>query len=535
MSRRAFPWNRLGIDPTGDKPAIRKAYADILRATNPDEDIAGFAELRRARDHALWLAGQQERSAGPDNAEEGELYGLGGWDDDHDGVDPLRDDDDFPEPPAPAAPELSEEQQRAQAAWRRMIDVLYPAGEPSEEAVSHAELEAGLAALHVLVRRSEEAKIEEHDALDGALAELFAATWPRSAPFVAPADAAFHWLGEAGHLDERPALRFLNDRLKGMRFHEQVLLPGHPLHKAWAELSRPGRAGLTDRLRVRRLDVHKLLVGIRERYPELEAHLDPERIASWEGSGAGNVEGAGNARKGFSGALVAVVLFFALMRGIAALMGPQGAAGDDDRALAEQVAAGLKTAGYDVAAIEAFGSDTRMDDVAKADAVFAADLRKLVETVGTTDGAVLAVVRLKALQSGAAAGFEGLVVRAELRRLWLAEARKSPEQCRLILRGDFDTQRLVLSPDARQREQVLLKRLLDARLLGSTAASQGGTFSVPGWVIGQTTAASGLPPAVVSAALRDPAHPARCELEYALLGVMLEQPGKVPPGLLRAI
>jgi hypothetical protein len=550
---RAFPWSRLGIDPTSDKAAIRKAYADVLRAINPDEDIAGYAELRRARDHALWLAAQAERAPEPEpDADEGELYGLGTLDDDVGDDDAALWDDDpadawwdvggpaqaeGPVDTAPApAPELTEAQQRAQAAWNRMLAVLYPDGEPSDGAVSHAELDEGLAALDVLIARAEEADIEEHDALDSALAELFARTWPRSAPFVEPANVAFHWIGEAGSLDERPALRFLNDRIKGMRFHEKVQQPDHPLHKAWAELSRPGRAGVLDRLRVKRLDVHKLLVGVRERYPELEAFLDPERVASWEGSGAGSAEGYTSARKGFSGTLIFVLLFFALMRGLGALVGPDGdPASDNGAPPVEEAAAALKAAQYDIAVSEAFGPDLGMAAVRKADPVLAADLRSVVDNAGFGPGIVLAVVRGKALRSGEVADFEGLVARAELKRLWLAEARKSPELCNRILRGDFETERLLLEPDARERERVLLKRLLDAKFLSGKATSEGGSFSVPGWVIEKTIAVSGLSPDTVSAALRGPEHAARCQLEYAMLGVMLKEPGKVPAGLLRAL
>ena len=43
--KRHFPWNILGIDATQDTAAIRKAYADALRATNLDEDIAGYANF----------------------------------------------------------------------------------------------------------------------------------------------------------------------------------------------------------------------------------------------------------------------------------------------------------------------------------------------------------------------------------------------------------------------------------------------------------------------------------------------------------
>ena len=543
MTTRAFPWSRLGIDPTQDKSAIRKAYADTLRSINPDEDIAGYADLRRARDHALWLADQQTDAG--DTEDEGELYGLGTLDDD-DAAYGAWDDDAAGESwaaAAPAAPEsapadtppaLSEAQASAQAAWNRLLDVLYPGGEPSDDAVTHTQLDEGLAALAVLIHRAEDADIEEHDALDGALAELFARTWPRSAPFVEPADAAFHWIGESGTLDERPALRFLNDRLKGMRFHEKVQTPGHPLHKAWAELVRPGRAGVLDRLRVKRLDVHKLLLGIRERYPELEAHLAPERVASWEGQGTGSAEGFSNVRSGFGGTLVFVLLFFALMRGVGALMGPDdGAKGKMDPAASAEVAEFLKKAEYDVAAMHAFGNQTRMADVKAADAVFAADLRKVVGTVGSSSAMVLPVVRSMALQSGAVADFDGLVARAELRRIWLGSVLEAPDQCRAIMRGDFVNTPLTLPPEDQKREQALLKQLLEAKFLSGGGRAEGGSFTVPGWLIDQTIKTSGLSADTVKAALQDPEHPQRCKLDYAMTGAMLTQPGKVPVELVR--
>jgi hypothetical protein len=49
-----YPWSHLGIEPTDDQKAIRKAYAVKLRETRPDEDPAGFQALLEARDHALW-------------------------------------------------------------------------------------------------------------------------------------------------------------------------------------------------------------------------------------------------------------------------------------------------------------------------------------------------------------------------------------------------------------------------------------------------------------------------------------------------
>ncbi len=46
-------WATLGIDPTTDRSAIRRAYAAKLRAMDVDADPAGFARLRDARDAAV--------------------------------------------------------------------------------------------------------------------------------------------------------------------------------------------------------------------------------------------------------------------------------------------------------------------------------------------------------------------------------------------------------------------------------------------------------------------------------------------------
>ena len=48
-----YPWTVLGLPPTQDERAIRKAYAAKLRVTRPDENPRGFQELREARDAAL--------------------------------------------------------------------------------------------------------------------------------------------------------------------------------------------------------------------------------------------------------------------------------------------------------------------------------------------------------------------------------------------------------------------------------------------------------------------------------------------------
>jgi hypothetical protein len=56
-------WEVLGIAPTNDPRAIRRAYAARLRQMDPDRDRAGFARLRDALESALARAARPPRPA----------------------------------------------------------------------------------------------------------------------------------------------------------------------------------------------------------------------------------------------------------------------------------------------------------------------------------------------------------------------------------------------------------------------------------------------------------------------------------------
>lgn len=539
MSRR-FPWNRLGIDETRDTGAIRKAYADALRAINVDEDIPGYTELRRARDQALWWASQAVRDDVAGDEDDGALYGLGGLDEDD-----WDDDEDWDFGPAhqqplpggvtePARdPELTEAQRRAQAAWKDLLGVLYPDDTASDEAVTLDELEQGLAALDVLIARANEADLLEHDALDDGLAELFARTWPRSAPFVEPANAAFGWLDEAGALEERSALMFLNQRLKGMRFHEKVQLPEHPLHKAWVELSRPGRVTMLDRLRVKRLEIEKLLDGIRQRYPELESYLDPERVASWDKGGALDGQPSGLGPRIVRWGFLALVIGVFALRMLAGLSNSGIDAKDADAVAAAEA---LKAAELDLALIDIFGEGTDMAAMSAVDPALAKMFDGLADRADKPGARMLAVTRLKALASTEGAERNDLAVRADLKHLWMTAARRQSDAvCRKVMTGEFVDLDLALTDKERDRERAMLKQLLDAKLLGKEIKDGEYRYSIPGWLVSDAIKRSKLSPEKLTAGLTDPDSPERCKAEIALLDAVRAAPGKVPLDVLKGI
>ncbi len=537
MSRR-FPWSVLGIAETSDTAAIRKAYADALRAINVDEDIAGYADLRSARDQALWLAAHGTRH------DDGDL-GLGdlddAWDDDADAdadADAYAEDwDDGPEvyhpdPLAPhlgsgpcSAPGLSEERQRAQAAWHALRKLLYPAGAPSDDALTDTELDDGLAALAVLTARADAADLVEYDSLDGALAELFASTWPRSAPFVEPANAAFHWLDEDGSIEERPALMFLNQRLKGMRFHEKVQQPGHPLHKAWVELSRPGTAAIVDRLKVKRLDIHKLITGIRDRYPELESYLDPKRVASWNpkpDAGAGGL-----------GPMSGIFLLLAVLA-VPSLFAQFAPRSDDSAPIVSVGESQLMQAEIDAQVITIFGPGTDIKVVQAEDPKLA---RELMMAIKNSEIVVpLHYVRMQALASAEVADRTALEARAELKAIWLTAAQaKSAQICRMAINGDLRALTLDLDKKDRAREQELLRQLLAAKVLSHMPKGGETRYSIPGWLVGETVKRSGLSQEELKAALTDPDSADRCKAETALMQAVIAAPDKVPDDVMRGL
>lgn len=63
MTSKRFPWSVLELPAKSDAKDIRRAYAQKLKVTRPDDDAEAFQQLVQARDYALELAARNQARA----------------------------------------------------------------------------------------------------------------------------------------------------------------------------------------------------------------------------------------------------------------------------------------------------------------------------------------------------------------------------------------------------------------------------------------------------------------------------------------
>lgn len=579
----------LGLRAGADIPAIRKAYAALYKAMDPDADPEGYARLRQARDIALRAAKVAAVPPPPDEPEapaEPDAPPLAPWIYGAPTVAietaadlSLLNAGTVPHAePAAAEPQPIQAPAASAAALRALAGPpLLESAEPPRAYVGYlAQPDVDLArllhdheadlgplsddqevfaqrCLGALLTEAATADLTRHARIEDWLADLLAETWPRSAPLLRPAAEAFGWENERGQITERSSIAWLNARLRGLRFQDKVTEADHPLHKAWVELTRPGNATIIDKLRIKRADVNQLLDGVRKHFPELENHFPRERVVSWgDGAGAGG-KGFGVFRifgTGFTfnaGYAISVVvglqIIMAVLRSItpdpvtspASVFGPPAIT-----ATADPTYAPLR----DKAVEEVFGKGKTIGWLRENQSSLATAFESHIESARSAGGRdetgiiadPLEYVRRRVYYDGRKADLATLREMTKVRLALYEVARKEdPDVCTHFLET-ADLTNIPVPEPVRAQERSLAARMVEQGLLADSEDPASLRATVPGAMIGQIIKATALPEERVRLALSGKGQPAeRCAVIGALLRAALGWKGKEGADILRVM
>lgn len=331
------PWHVLGIAPTDDVRAVRRAYAARLKSIEIDTDPEGYAALRLARDAAQRLANGQgddaERMDGADRpAPQGEGEGelrldvnpfhapaimapahdgswlslrtvalpadpmLWRWSEligiSSDGVDAII---AIPQRATLMPPRIDTHAAQTIIAFadgagaepefdhfEAIIAILFRDGVRRDTMPSDEEERALLEHFDGIRHGRRIGEMTYYADVERWCADIIAHGAPASNCLMAPAAAFFRWRERAGELGEGDAVAFINRRLNIFAFIETISKPEHLWNKAWTELTTYAHEHSRRGWGVKRQHVRELLEHVRSENPDVEQHFDGTRVALWE-------------------------------------------------------------------------------------------------------------------------------------------------------------------------------------------------------------------------------------------------------------
>ena len=262
MTDEADQWLVLGVAPTRDPRAIKRAYAERLKAMDVEVDAAAFVRLRRALEIALHMARQSP-------AEAAVLA------------------------PPPLPPEAAREAEPHDAPVRAQVGMAGSELDPKRlsrlAGLLHgrdtsANSDAELADLcHALFSQLPRLRIDQAAQFEWWLAETLARTAPRSDALLPAAIATFHWDTREKEWRSHPAIRAVIKRQDDCKFRDALAAGRQPLSKPFLQLRRPPPDGFRWIGGAERQDMLRLLVSIETEHPSLVLDVDSQALAWWSG------------------------------------------------------------------------------------------------------------------------------------------------------------------------------------------------------------------------------------------------------------
>ncbi|GGC75857.1 hypothetical protein [Chelatococcus reniformis] len=282
-------WAILGLEPTGDTTAIRRAYARKLKAMDVDADPKGFMALRSALDLAVRQASEPEPQpieltpgpaaaldSSPATDEIAEFWPSTAGE----LVSPVAErrppasEPAVPFPPARTPKPVDDHEAR----FDRLAALLFVDDEtapPDRCALQEA--------LRALLDHPDMEAIDLSARTEARLAEAIFHAVPRSDAILPLVVERFGWAPESRAIHARPLIVHLARRADDLAVLDQLSEPLHRWHAAFRLLQRPPprriglRAWLGDAPQVA-----QLLADIRAHNPDLISALDTRHVALWD-------------------------------------------------------------------------------------------------------------------------------------------------------------------------------------------------------------------------------------------------------------
>lgn len=261
-------WTELGIAPTEDRGAIRKAYARRLKAIDPEADPQAFITLRDAHDAALnWLRWKQYDDEF--GAEQGEI----------ETPEPV----DFPIDPEPAPPAYVSPW-AAGSGDASSGEVDRSALDELDRLLLDADTAPDPVLLQSITRRilADPAleRIDQADSVGAWLAGAIADASPRSDPIVAMVVEHFDWSAQPDSWNQNRDFGWVAQRHQVLSLIERISQPDHRWNKAYLSLtSSEDRFGPDDWRE--RSNVRDLLHFVGREAPAAVHEFNADRVDLW--------------------------------------------------------------------------------------------------------------------------------------------------------------------------------------------------------------------------------------------------------------